>query len=683
MGINFKNSRILGSLILVLVVLLVLTGKLIQVQIVQHQSYLAESKITRSYKVKIPSARGEILDRNGEKLVTNRQGNAVQVLYGDFPSDDDNASRNAVLLNTLNLLENRGEADKIVSSLPLEQDGAGNIVFQADAQREIENMKSKDLFYLASYATAQDCYHAMVEQYELQQFSVRDALRIGSLRYELSRNGFFYSTPVTIAEDVSDETILILKENNNQAYSGMDVQITAYREYVDGTIAPHLLGTTTKMTAELYADLKQKGYGLNDIVGESGIEQAMETYLRGENGEMSVNVDADGNVFTEITKEPIQGHTIVLTIDKALQRVAQDQLAAAVTTPNTAQKGSPNAGAIVVQNVHNGEILAAANYPTFDISRYREDYDSLSKQTNLPLWNRFSLATYSPGSTFKPNVALAALEAGVITPKDTYTCSGVMEFRGQTINCQGRSAHGTVNVYGALEQSCNLFFFECSQKLGIQKMNEFSIDLGFAQKTGVEITEAKGILSGKEYADSIGATWTAGQLYLSAIGQAYNQATILQIAAYTSTLANGGTRYQSHFVKEILSYDCSESVSKPKPNVFETMDLKTDALSHVQRGMRQVVTGSKGSARSMNTGAAVPVAAKTGTAEVLINGEEYTNGFLISYAPYETAEISIAAVMERSSSGAFLMNAQKEIINTYFRTNDYVKRPQGFIELLP
>lgn len=683
MGINFKNSRILGSLIIVITALLVLGGKLIQVQVVNHKELLEESKISSSYKVKIPAARGEILDRNGQKLVTNRQGNALTVVYGSFPPSDDNASRNAVILNTLNLLASRGEGDKLVSHLPLEMDGAGNIVFTADSEREIKTLRSKDQLYLASYATAEDCFKALVKKYELEQFSTADALRVGAMRYELNRNGFSYSTPVTIAEDVSDETVLIIKENANSAYTGVDVQVTPYREYVDGTIAPHLLGSTTKMTAELYADLKDKGYGLNDIVGESGIEQAMESYLRGEDGEMMIEVDDEGNVTTEITKEPVQGRTIVLTIDKDLQKIAQDQLAESITTPNVYQKGSPNAGAVVVQNVNTGEILAAANYPTFDISTYRENYEELSKQSNLPLWNRFAQGTYSPGSTFKPGIALAALETGTITDDYTFTCAGSMEFRGQRIQCQGGESHGTVNVYSAIAKSCNLFFHDISQQLGIQKMNEFDTDLGFGQKTGVEITEAKGILSSKEYAESIGANWTAGYVYQSAIGQAYNQATILQLASYTATMANGGTRYQSRFVKEILSYDCGEVISASKPNVFETLDLKTNSLSIVQQGMRDVVVKEYGSANKSLKDAVVPMAAKTGTAEVVINGEEFKNGFLISYGPYENPEIAIAAVMERSSSGAFLGAMEREIANAYFSATDYVKRPQGYIELLP
>lgn len=677
MGINFKNSRVLGSLILVAAALILLTVKLVQIQVVQHDRLLAESKITNTYKVKIPAARGAILDRNGQELVRNRQGNALRVLYGDFPSDQDNSSRNAVLLNTLNLLESRGEGEKVIQNLPLELDGSGNLVFSADSEREIQNMKSSDLFHLASYATAQDCFNAMVEKYELQPFNTQDALRVGSLRYELSRNGFSYSAPVTIAEDVSSETVLIIQENKASAYSGVTVQLTAYREYVDGTIAPHLLGTTTKMTAELYADLKEKGYGLNDIVGESGIEKAMESYLRGTDGEMTVKVDENGNVTTEITREPVQGRTIVLTIDKELQKVAQDKLAEAIL----AEGGGGTAGAVVVENVKNGELLAAASYPTYDISRYREDYDSLTRQANLPLLNRYAQGTYAPGSTFKPGMAIAALDTGTITEDYRFTCHGTMEFRGQEFQCQRRTAHGSVNVYEAIEQSCNLFFYNISEQIGIQKMNEYATDLGFGQRTGVEIPEAKGIISGKEYSDSIGANWTAGQVFQSIIGQSYNQTTILQLANYTATIANGGTRYQLHFVKDILSYDCSEVVSSTKSSILETLDLQTNALKIVQDGMKE--TAQTGSARNLKNITSVPMGAKTGTAEMIVNGEEYNNGFLISYAPADEPEIAIAAVAEHAKGGAYLTSLEGGIAEAYFASSEYIVKPQGFIELLP
>lgn len=325
MGINFRNSRILGSLAIVVSVLVLFVGTLLSIQIVHHDEYLQMSKTQKVYSVPIVAARGEIVDRNGNPLVVNRQGNAVVLDYATFPSSEDNAARNKVIIELIRLFESHGV--EWVNELPLVLDGNGNVQYAPDSEKEIKRLKSKDQLHLATYATAQNCLDALIDKYEIYGYSTADTLKIAAIRYELTLKGFSMRNAVTIAEDVSDEILQIIKENSLTTYQGADIRVVPYREYVDGTIAPHVLGTTTKMTAELYEDLKEEGYGMNDIVGESGIEKAMESYLRGKDGVMQVSIDKDGNVTKKVVKQPMQGNTIVLTIDKDLQKVAQDSLA--------------------------------------------------------------------------------------------------------------------------------------------------------------------------------------------------------------------------------------------------------------------------------------------------------------------------------------------------------------------
>lgn len=673
MGINFKNSRILGMLAIVAVALLLLGGKLINVQLVQHDTLLKKSKITNSFTVSIPSTRGEIVDRNGNPLVVNTKGNSIVLDWAAFPPASDDTSRNAVLYNLIVLFENHKQPWE--NNLPLELNGE-TVSFKADSEKDIAKMKSAEILDLATYATAQNCFDALLSKYKIAEYSVADSFKIATLRYELSLKGFSGNTPIKIADNVSDEVALIIKEQNAQYYRGADIQITAYRSYVDGTVAPHILGTTTKMTAELYTELKSQGYGMNDMVGESGIEKAMESYLRGTNGQMTVTIDDDGKITKEVTKQPVQGCTIVLTIDKNLQIVAQDNLAATVvaTAPDSA-------GAVVVQEVNTGEILAAASYPTFDISKYRENYQQYSADPMLPLWNRFSQGTYAPGSTFKPNTAIASLETGTIDANTTFVCHGYMTYKDRVVQCQNGKSHGTVNVEKALEQSCNIFFYNCADQMGIQKMNEYSSDLGFGQKTGVEITEAKGIMAGKAYRESHNLIWQPGDTLQAAIGQGDNLVTPLQLASYCATVANGGTRYQSHFVKQILSYDCSEVVSSFLPTILEKLDVSQQTIKLVHNGMDRVTRS--GAPAYIFKQAVVPTSAKTGTSQVANpDGTFRNNGFLIAYAPSENPELAISSVIELAGSGTQTASITKEIINAYYATNEYSAKPQGYLENL-
>lgn len=668
----FKSPRVISFFAIAIVLLGIFAGRLFHIQVVDNDYYISESKKGDSYKVVIPANRGEILDRNGNPLVVNRQGYSIILDYAYFPPSDDNAARNAVILNLVNLLESRSEA--WINDLPMDVNAAGALEFRADSDREIQKMKSKEMLGLNYYATVENCYQALMEKYGIEGYSLQDAMKIAAVRYKLTLDGFSMSAPVTIAEDVSTETIQIIKQDSTK-YKGADSRITAYREYADGTVAPHILGITGKISAEQYQEKKSDGYLMNDIIGQSGIEKAMEQYLRGIPGEMTVTVDDAGDVTKTVTKEPVQGHTIVLTIDKDLQVVAQNELASVARSV-----ASDSAGAVVVENVNTGEILASASYPTYDISKYREEYDKLSKDKTKPLFNRFAQGTYAPGSTFKPAMAVAGLEEGVITPSTTFVCHGSFSYLGSTFGCL--DSHGTVNVVRALEKSCNIYFYNTALNLGISKMNQYCTDFGLGQKTGVEIAESKGILAGKAYSDSVGSVWRPGDTVQAGIGQSDNLFTPLQLASYCSTLANGGTRYQSRYVKQILSYDCSEVIVDNQPVVLEQMDISPTTLDTVHSGMRAVA--STYTLSNIFKAAGVNVSAKTGTSQVRNpDGTVRNNGFLITFAPSEKPELSVASVIELAGSGTSTASLTAAILSYYYSGSDYMSTPQAYFSVLP
>lgn len=651
------SLRSLTAIILVIALVCTFGYTLYDIQIVNGEYYRAQNSTLSTYTVTIEAARGEIVDRNGNPLVTNRQGNSIILDAAYFPSSEENDERNAIIMNLIELFEANGE--EYVNNLPLVQSADG-IAFTED-EDAVATMKSEDMFNLQSYATAQNCFDAMVEKYGLEGYDTATALKIGSIRYELTRLLFSIENPVTIADDVSDETVAAIKEDQ-QTYLGADVLAVAYREYADSTLAPHILGSVRKINAEEYAELRDEGYGINDTIGESGIEAAMESELRGTPGELTITIDADGNVSEEITKEPIQGNTVVLTIDRDLQRIAQQQLEITCNEVSASQ----SAGAVVVEDVNTGAILAAASYPTYDLQDYYDSYSSLASNSRQPLFNRFALGTYAPGSTFKPAMACAALEEGVIDESTTFRCGGVWQYYDVTFRCLNSRAHGSENVREALRDSCNIFFYNCADRLGISKMNEYASMFGLGEKTGVEISEAAGVLAGPASAERYNRTWQMGDTIQSGIGQSDNLFTPLQLANYCATVANGGTKYEMHFVQAVINTS-SGTIEETGATVAEELPISDNTFNIVHEGMRMVA--QQYTLSNIFSDSGVDVACKTGTSQVIRNGEEANNGFLITFAPYENPEISIASAIELAGSGTSTAEITASIIEYYYSNN--------------
>ncbi len=675
MKLRHKSARPVIALFMVALVVFGFGFKLFDIQIKNHDYFVKKNSTMQTYTVQIPAARGDIVDRNGNQLVTNRQGNSIILDATVFPSADDNEARNTIILNLINLFEKNGE--EYVQHLPLQANSNGQIGFLTNDdldEKDIAAMKSENMLNLQPYATAQNCFDAVVEKYGLEKYDPITAIKIANIRYELTLMMFSYNTPVTIAEDVSQNTVAAVKDNT-EMYKGADVRTVAYREYVDSTIAPHILGTVRKINAEEYEKYKDEGYKITDEIGESGIEYAMEKYLRGTDGEMTITKNSDGTITREVTKPPIQGDTVVLTIDIGLQKVAQDNLKAVCDKVDA----NSSAGAVVVEDVNTGELLAAASYPTYDLADYYEKYDQLIKDKRNPLWSRFALGTYAPGSTFKPAVACAALEEGVITKDTEFKCSGTMKFYDQTLQCLHQKAHGNENVAEAIRDSCNIFFYKTSLEIGINKMNEYCSMLGFGEKTGVEIPESKGVLAGRTERENAGGYWNLGDTVHAAIGQSDNLFTPLQLANYCSTIANGGTRYEAHFVKSVISKS-NNAISYKEPKVAENTGFSKATLSTVQGGMRDVA--KSGAPSRIFDKLNVNLAAKTGTSQVKVKGQDRNNGFLITYGPYENPEIAVSSVVELAGSGTETAALTSSVYNYYFADNSDEKKAENTATLL-
>lgn len=695
---EIKKSRKVAVYVIMAVFLCVLIGGVIWATLIST----ANVGNVSAYTTTVKAARGEILDRNGKTLVTNRQGNSVTFNAAAFPGSDEQSARNEEIISLIQLCE-ANDVDYI-DDLPIKLDSSGNYAFTSDDgdKAYITWLKSSDMLDLNSYATAENCMDALIERYDLQAYSKSDARKIASVCVEMKKEGFGLSYPFTFAEDVPTELITIIMENKS-FYKGVENTVVAYREYTDGTIAPHIIGRVSGITEDQYEEEKEKlkekekkastseeveelerdAYTINDDYGSFGLELSMESYLRGKNGEKSVTVDDNGNTTESYTVDPVQGDSVILTIDSNMQKVAQKALKERVETLNISS-ARDCAAAVVVEDVNSGEILACATYPTYDNSTWDENYSTWANDSTSPLWNRAVNSLYEPGSTFKPVTAIAGLQSGIIDADYTYTCNGSYTYYSDhTFYCANHTAHGTNNVTNAINKSCNCFFYETGRRLGISKIDEWATNFGLGQKTGVEIPEATGKVSSPEEREASGGTWYPGDTITTAIGESDNQFTLLQLCNYVSTLANGGTRYVPHFVKEIKSADYSKTILEKKAQVAQKLDIDGSNLKLVQEGMLKV--GTVGFCQSAFADLPVQVAAKTGTSDVvkIINGESVTgnNGFLISYAPYNNPEIAVSVVVETADAGALTAVVAADIYDYYFSAKN-MQTTQDYNSLL-
>ncbi len=656
-----KKGRYI-ALIAIFVCLFAVFGiRLVNIQVINGDKYASKVASSTSTSV-VKSTRGQILDRNGVVLVGNRQGNDIIFDASSFPSFSEQEKRNEIILSLINLFEKSGEL--WINELPITLDANGNYTYIEDRESDITKLLSRDMLHLNKYATADDCMKEIIERYSLADYTKQETLKIASVCINMKSNVFNTANPYTFAQDVSDSLVSIIKENST-SYPGVDVQIATYREYTDGSIAPHILGTTGAIDAEEYATLKAKGYAMDDIVGKSGIEKVFEENLKGTNGVKTVKTNSDGTQETVVDSLK-NGDNIVLTIDSNLQKVAQDALKKTCDSIGTANAGG---GAVVVMNCKTGEVLALASYPTYDLSTYYDDYSELVKNTNYPLYNRATLSTYAPGSTAKVSTAIACLEEGIIDASSTKYCGYDYNYRGHNFVCQIGHANRTLNVRTALQDSCNSFFyFYGGEELGIDKMNMYREMLGLGQPTGIEISENVGVLDSPSYRTSINQSWMPGFSLQSSIGQAGNLFTPLQLCNYVSTIANGGIRYEAHLVKSILTANNTVTVLDKQPKIICNTGFAPKNIKTVHEGMRLVVTN--GACRNNFGLLDVAVACKTGTSQVEKNidgtSKIYTNGFNISFAPYDDPEIAIAVAVEGARAGSSCAPVACDIYNYYF-----------------
>ena len=674
----FSRGR-LGVLSIMLAALLALyLVTLYKLQIVEGAAYYESSTNSIVTTKTVTAARGDILDRYGRVLISNRTCSNI-ILNTDelFEADDPNA----VILQLIEIVESCGEEH--IDTMPVTMEAPFEYV---------ENMTSLQSYFLQGYLAAKnlDPNTSAVElkaycreRYEISPaYDSRQTRLIAGVRYELNGRFEVATSPYIFAEDVGIETIARLMESG---LPGVEVEVSYVREY-NTTYAAHILGYVGAMTADELDEYPD--YDMNAVVGKDGVEKAFEEYLHGTDGTARITKTSTGIVTSTVyTKEPEPGNHVYLTIDIGVQEAAEQALASYIAAEN-AQREIDNAeaealgntedikqlitgGAAVVIDVDTGEPLAIASYPTYDASRILEDWDELSSDENNPLFNYALNGIYAPGSTFKPVTAIAALEEGVVTTGTTIKDEGVFtEYadEGYAPVCwiyQEGFTHGDQNVTQAIMNSCNYYFYTVGDLLGIDKLNEYTKKFGLSEPTGIELVESTGTLTTDEFKLNLyGEPLYLGDTLQAAIGQGFNQFTPLQLGEYCAMLANGGTRHSASILKSVRNYGYSEQLYEREPEVLSTVETDDWNFAAVQQGMYDVANDPLGTAYMTFWDYPVKVAAKTGTAQM---GEGVTNNAtFMCYAPYDDPEIAIAIVMNKGSAGSAVAEVACGIMDYYF-----------------
>lgn len=660
------SSKIIIIYIFTAILAFLILIRLVDLQLVNGSDYAqkSESRLVRSMTISAP--RGEILDRHGRPLVTNRMGFSVQFQK----TTATNEQLNGTILSLINLMDAYGQ--KYIDTLPLNIDGTDFDYPQYEGeerQKKIDDLCQKEK---VEPHTADAFFAKLCEKYQVSdEYTPEQKRKIVGVRYEMTSRIFSVNNPYTFASDVDTAVVMIIKERSMD-FDGVNIITNPVREYANDGLAAHILGRVGIIYQEEYEKLKNENYGMNDIIGKDGMEKYLEKYIRGKDGRSSVEQTFKGKTAS-ITSEvaPIAGNNALLTIDADVQRAAEQSLADTIAglRSGISSGNQAAAGSCVAIDVNTGEILAIASYPSFNPKTFDEDYNTLYKDPLKPMFNRAISGAYEPGSTFKMLTAIAALEEEVITPNEIITDKGVYEYYGQRFNCwiytDTGKTHKDVNVSDAIRDSCNYFFYEAGRRLGVDKIVEYGRKMGIGEYTGIEIEgETKGNLANPDYKQKVfDQQWFPGDTLQMAIGQSFNLFSPLQLASYTATLANGGTRYRARLLKNVRDKVTGDLTVAGEPEVLGQIDMKQSTKDAIFLGMRKVCQEG-GTAASVFGDYPIEVCAKTGSAQVSTGA---ANGVFVAFAPYDNPQIAVSVVVENAGSGNSIAPIARDIFNAYFK----------------
>ena len=683
-GINKRSINFRYNLITIFtyVVGIILIVQLFNLQIVHGEKYREESNTRLTRESVLEADRGEILDRSGNVLVSSNQRFNLEL----YKSKIDTNSLNQSILKIINVLE-KYEVNYI-DSFPINI----NPFEYTISDDALSNWKKNN--GIDENATAEEAFYKFKDKYKIENENVEDVRKIIAIRYAIVKEGYSSTKSLTIAKDIPREAIAEFSERGDE-FPGINIAVQPVRIYKEGTLASHILGYASKISDTEYQE-KKDTYNQNDIIGKTGIEYLFEEYLKGTNGTKQIDMAVDGTITAEVVeKEAVSGSNVVLTIDSKLQQITEQALKENIEKIKSGGFGKAydaKGGSCVVMNVKTGEILAMASYPDYNPQSFangisNEEWKSYNENKSYPLLNKTIQSAYEPGSIFKMVTAIAGLESGNITLTERINDTGVYKKYGAEWKCwyytDYHRGHGYLNVIGAIEKSCNFFFYETADRMGIDTLDKYANYFGLGHKTGVELpSEVSGTLASREYVKSIGGSWNPGDTINAAIGQGYNKFTPVQMTKYVSMIANGGNKIDVSIIKSIQNPDGTE-VSKDEINKFvneklglteeneENINLNTDYINAVKEGMKSVTSGESGTAAVRFRNFNIKVGGKTGSAEAGkdANGNDIVNAWFAAFAPYDDPEIAVVVMVENGGHGNYTAEAVRNIMAEYFGMN--------------
>ena len=720
---RISRFRAMTLLVAFSVILVLYAGRLFDLQIIQTDGN-TDNTATYTTITTVRAARGDLLDRNGKVMVGNRA--SYDLVFNHYVIKSSSGT-NDYLYRLYNKCKELDIA--YLDHFPLTKERPFEYTldeYSTAWQRHFRTFMQD--YNLDSDITAPLLMESLRERYKIPaEWDDATARAVVGMRYEFDLRGITTLPTYTFIEDVSDANLSALLELNTP---GLMVESSTVREY-HTTYAAHILGYLGGMDANDWEKYKEEGYSMDAYIGQAGMEEAFEKYLHGIDGQRVDVVSRDGTIMAQYWRKdketghiysPKAGNNVETTIDLDIQIAAEDALAELmenIVDPEVNNKPGDEEGhdaegaAVIVMKVKTGEILACASYPTYNLATMHEDWKEIEADPRNPFFNRAFGAYYAPGSTFKMCTLVAAMENTNSKGEIIHPYGEIIEDKGRLDEADLPGFHPTCLVYSAnpgvthgpldgsqaLMVSCNYFFYILGKRLSPEIIDETAKGLGLGEPTGIELVEKIGWRSNPESKKAnytgVNAQYNAGDRILSAIGQAENRFTPLQLCVYACTLANQGTRYEATFLSRVVSADYHTLVEDNQPVVASKMAISDLTYQTYMSGMRKVVTADPtynvafGTASSFFGGPTdkygidntvwplqdgiwslkdeVVVYAKTGTAEHASGGSDHGAFLCFAHRAEDTQpEVAIAIYGEKAAHGSWLAPIAEDILEVYF-----------------
>ena len=664
------NTRLRYNMLTMIVYIigLILIAQLFNLQIVNGKEYREESNTRLTRETTIEAARGTIRDRTGIELASTKLGNSLEM----YKTKIETEQFNECILQIVKVLDKNG--DKYVDTFPIK---INPYEFTFSTENALKKWKTN--YKIDENATPEQCFNFFLEKYKINCESVEQARKVLGIIYTIKTKGYSATKSIEIAEEISNASVQEFYERSSE-FPGVNVVAKPIRTYPKGNLGSHILGYIAKINEDELKTRKDT-YSNDDYIGRTGIEYVFEEYLRGIDGQKQIDMAVDGTQTGEyITQEAIAGNDVVLTIDANMQQIAETALQnniEKIKSGGFSEQYDAKGGSVVVVNVKTGEVLALVSYPTYSPDAF---YNGISQtlyneylETNA-LFNRAISGTYEPGSIFKMITAIAGLEEGVVTQTERIYDTGIYKKYNKEWKCwyftDYRKGHGSLNISEAIKHSCNYFFYEIGDRLGIDRIGKYAKYFGLGTKTGIELpSEARGNVATMPNGP--------GDVLNAAIGQGNNSYTPLQMAKYIAMLTNGGKHIDLTLIKSVLKPDKTE-VDRTEIENFvnkklgltttqtEDLQISEEHVNQILEGMKSVAGEQGGTAYSVFKNFNIEIGGKTGSAETATTD---VNAWFTAFAPFDEPEIAVVVMVENGGHGSYTAEVARDIIAEYFGMN--------------